>query len=166
MWEMAASSLHDTARANVLSPRFVGGSGCVRLRCWDGRKTSCWVVPCGKRGSRWKERFDYRAQAKQTKERSQRCLAWLTHSSGSVSLLWGLGRRIAIFPRRCCLCGHLEHQKRVQFEGCVAEPLQTITAILFGSKWSCLLLRFVLQNAKVFVDDLTASMDGGNNEST
>ena len=33
------------------------------------------------------------------------------------------------------------------FEGCVAEPLQTISAILPGSKWSCLLLRIVLQDA-------------------
>ena len=35
----------------------------------------------------------------------------------------------------------------VQFEGCAAEPLTTITAILSGSKWSCLLLRIVLQDA-------------------
>ena len=43
------------------------------------------------------------------------------------------------FPRRILrvLCGYFEHQRRVQFEGCVAEPLQTITAILSGSKWSC-----------------------------
>ena len=67
------------------------------------------------------------------------------------------------------LCGYSEHQRRVQFEGCVAEPLQTITAILPGSKWSCLLLRIVLQDAlsevmknysplklRVFVDDITA----------
>ena len=27
------------------------------------------------------------------------------------------------------LCGYFEHERRVQFEGCVAEPLQTITAI-------------------------------------
>ena len=39
------------------------------------------------------------------------------------------------------LCGYFEHQRRVQFEGCVAEPLRTITAILPGSKWSCLLIR-------------------------
>ena len=45
------------------------------------------------------------------------------------------------------LCGYFEHQRRVQFEGCVAEPLQTITAILPGSKWSCLLPRIVLQDA-------------------
>ena len=45
------------------------------------------------------------------------------------------------------LCGYFERQRRVQFEGCVAKPLQTITAILLRSKWSCLLLRIVLQDA-------------------
>ena len=66
------------------------------------------------------------------------------------------------------LCGYSEHQRRVQIEGCVAKPLQTITAILHGSTWSCVLLRVVLQGAlsevvkvypplqlKVFVDDIT-----------
>ena len=63
----------------------------------------------------------------------------------------------------------------MQFEGCLAEPLQTITAILLGSKWSCLLLRIVLQDAlsevtkiyplrklRVFVDDITALFMGKN----
>ena len=75
---------------------------------------------------------------------------------------------------------HFEHQRRVQFEGCAAEPLQTITAILPGSKWSCLLLRIVLQDAlsevtktdslllplklRVFVVDLTALLKGKNKE--
>ena len=67
------------------------------------------------------------------------------------------------------LCGYFEHQRRIQLEGCVAEPLRTITAILPGSKWSCLLLRIVLQDVisevakiyfplklRVFVDDITA----------
>ena len=42
--------------------------------------------------------------------------AWATHFS---------------FPRKILrvLCGYFEHQRRVQFEGCVAEPLQTITAM-------------------------------------
>ena len=57
----------------------------------------------------------------------------------------------------------------MQFEGCVAEPLRTVTAILPGSKWSCFLLRIVMQDALsevtkiypplklgVFVDDITA----------
>ena len=75
------------------------------------------------------------------------------------------------------LCGYFEHQRRVQFEGCAAEPLTTITAILPGSKWSCLLLRIVLQDAlgevtkicpssklRVFVDDITAFVKGRNKD--
>ena len=48
-------------------------------------------------------------------------------------------------PGRSCWCfaGYIEHQRRMQFEGCAAEPLTTITAVLPGSKWSCLLLRVV-----------------------
>ena len=82
--------------------------------------------------------------------------AWATH--------FNLNRKILRVP-----CGYFEHQRRVQFEGCVAEPLQTITATLPGSKWSWLLQRIVLQDAlsevaqiypplklKVFVDDITA----------
>ena len=58
----------------------------------------------------------------------------------------------------------------------MAEPPQTITAILPGSKWCCLLLRIVLQDAlievtkiypplklRVFVDDITALLMGKNN---
>ena len=61
-------------------------------------------------------------------------LAWATHFC---------------FPKKILrvLCGYFEHQRRVQFEGCAAGPLQTITAILPGSKWSCSLLRIVLQDA-------------------
>ena len=71
----------------------------------------------------------------------------------------------------------LRAQRRVQFEGCVTEPLQTITAILRGTKWSCLLLRIVLQDAlsevtqfylplklRVFVDDITVLLIGKNKE--
>ena len=67
--------------------------------------------------------------------------------------------------------------ERVHFEGCVAEPLQTRTAILPGSKWSCLLLRFVSQDAqsevtlifpplklRVFVGDIMTFMNGRNKE--
>ena len=59
----------------------------------------------------------------------------------------------------------------------MAEPLQTITAILAGSNWSGLLLRIVLQDAlrevmevfppskmKVFVDDITVFMEGQSKE--
>ena len=42
--------------------------------------------------------------------------AWATHSS---------------FPRKILrvLCGYFEYQRMVQFEGCAAEPLRTITAM-------------------------------------
>ena len=74
-----------------------------------------------------------------------------------------------------CYAGTFEDQRRGRFEGCEADPLQTITAILPGSKWSCLLLRIVLQDAlsdvtkiyplpklRVFVGDITAFMNGRN----
>ena len=49
-----------------------------------------------------------------------------------VFQLCGLGRRVSIFLRKILrvLCGYFEHQRRVQFDRCVAEPLQTITATL------------------------------------
>ena len=88
----------------------------------------------------------------------------------SLLVVWAWATHFS-FPRKILrvLCGYFEHQRRVQFEGCVAEPLQTITAIMPGSKWSCLLLRIVLKDAlsevtkifrhlklRVFVDDITA----------
>ena len=90
--------------------------------------------------------------------------AWATHFSFRRKIL-----RV--------LCGCFEHHRRVQFEGCAAEPLQTITAILPGSEWSCLLPCIVLQDALsevtqiypplqlgVFVDDITAPLMGKNRE--
>ena len=66
----------------------------------------------------------------------------------SLPVVWAWATHFS-FPRKILrvLCGYFEHQRRVQFEGCVAEPLQTISAILPGSKLSCLLLRIVLQDA-------------------
>ena len=59
----------------------------------------------------------------------------------------------------------------------MAEPPRTITAILPASKWSCLLLRIVLQDAlsevtkiypslklRVFVVDITALVKGRNKD--
>ena len=66
----------------------------------------------------------------------------------TLPVVWARATHFS-FPRKVSrvLCGYFEHQRPVQFEGCVAEPLRTITAILPGSKWSCLLLRIVLQDA-------------------
>ena len=88
----------------------------------------------------------------------------------SLLVVWAWATHFS-FPRKILrvLCGYFEHQRRVQFEGCVGEPLTTITAILPGSKWSCLLLRIMLRDGlsevtkvypphelRVFVDDITA----------
>ena len=42
----------------------------------------------------------------------------------SLPLVWARARHFS-FPRKILrvLCGYFEHQRRVQFEGCVAEPL-------------------------------------------
>ena len=88
----------------------------------------------------------------------------------SLLVVWAWATHFS-FPRKILrvLCWYFEHQMRVQFEGCAAEPLTTIMAILPGSKWSCSLLSIVLQDAlsevtknypplklRVFVDGITA----------
>ena len=121
-------------------------------------------VPCGLGRQRWQEwrsptngvgnsdgdgKIQWKKQRKTIKEPWS--WTWRRPSSGSVFLWCGPGRRNSVSQGRscecCAVCGYFEHQRRVQFEGCVAEPLQSITAILPGSKWSCLLLRVVLQDA-------------------
>ena len=77
----------------------------------------------------------------------------------SLPVAWAWATHLSL-PRKILLvhCGHFEHQRRVQFEGCLA-----------GHKWSCLLQRIVVQDAlsevtkidpplklRVFVDDITA----------
>ena len=81
----------------------------------------------------------------------------------SLPVVWAWATHIS-FPRKIfrVLSGYFEHWRRLQFEGCVAELLKTITAILPGSKWSCLLLRILLQG--IFVDDITALVKGVNRE--
>ena len=96
----------------------------------------------------------------------------------SLPVVWAWATHFC-FPRKMLrvLCSHFEHQRRVQFEGCVAEPPTTIPAILPGSKRSRMLLRIVLQDAlgevtkiypslkmRVFVDDITALVKGRNKE--
>ena len=90
--------------------------------------------------------------------------AWATHFS---------------FPKKILrvLCVYFEQQRRVQFEGCVAEPLQTISAIFPGTTWSCLFLRIVWRDAlsevtqiypplklRVFVGYITALLKGKNGD--
>ena len=97
-------------------------------------------------------------QEKMIKELYPWFWTWRRLSSESVCLLCGLGRRTSASQGRMrVLWVYFEHQRRVQFEGSAAEPLRTIRAILPGSKWSCLLLRSVLQDAFSEVTNLSAS---------
>ena len=114
---------------------------------------------------------------KKIKERQHWFLIRRKLLSELVFQLCGLGDAFQCSPRdlACAICGFFEHQpafvgtpliggmeelsvlyhRRVQYEGSVAEPLQTITAILPGSKWGCLLLRMVLQDALGEVTKIT-----------
>ena len=74
---------------------------------------------------------------------------------GSGRSLWEVQLRVVWawamhfgFPQRILrvLCGYVPHQRRVLFEGCAADSLPTITAILPGSKWSGLLQRIVMHD--------------------
>ena len=119
------------------------------------------------------ERFNYHAG-----ERDQGAVARVLDLAKafewvSLPVVWPWATHFS-FPGKVLrvLCGYFEHQRRVQFEGCAAEPLQAITAILPWFKWSCSLLRIVLQYAlsevtkyphlklMVFVDGITAFMNG------
>ena len=83
--------------------------------------------------------------------------AWATHFSFPRKNIAGIVR-LPLSTRGACNSNDVQQ-----------EPLTTITAILPGSKWSCLLLRIMLQDAlsevteiypslklRVFVDDITA----------
>ena len=109
------------------------------------------------------ERFNDRA-----KEEDQGALALVLDLAKefervSFFVVWSWATDFS-FPRKILrvLCGNFEHQRRVQFVGCAGEPLTTITAILPRSKWSCLLLRIVLQDAFSEIDriDRTSRNDG------
>ena len=80
-----------------------------------------------------------------TRQRQEVGMCWI--SPQSVKLYRAgekdQGAMLVREPSGCVGGGCLVHQRRVQFEGCVPQPLQTITASLLGSKRNCLLLRIV-----------------------
>ena len=80
----------------------------------------------------------------------------------SLPVVWAWATHFS-FPRKSCECcaGSLS-TRGVYSSKDVREPLTTITAILPGSKWSCLLLRIALQDAFSEIDriDTTSRTDG------
>ena len=74
----------------------------------------------------WRWRGSNNEQEKKNWEQWHWCWTWQGHSSGSVSLwFWSWATHFA-FRRKILpvLCLYFEHQRRVQFDGCVAEPLR------------------------------------------
>ena len=76
-------------------------------------------------------------------ERDQGAIALVLHLSKAfervgLPVVWDSATHFN-FPRKILrmLRGYFEHQRLVQLEGRVAEPLQTSTAFLPGSTWSC-----------------------------
>ena len=92
---------------------------------------------CGKFCWRWKDAIT--VQAKENRKRSHWCLMWLQGVGLQVGWAWATHFD---FTRKILrvLCWYFEHQRRVQFERCVAESLPTITAIFPGlqaGQFSC-----------------------------
>ena len=154
---------------------------------WQQKRRVDWGATDGRSGGAqqtvWEILMEMERFHGKAKEEDQGALALVLDSAKtfervSLPVLWAWATHFT-FPRNILrvLCGYFEHQRRVQFEGCAAEPLRTITATLPGSKWSCLLLRVVLQDAlsdvtkmypllklRVFVDDITARLKEKNRE--
>ena len=85
--------------------------------------------PCGKFG--WR----FRGKAKEEGQGAVALVLDLAKASERVSLpVVGAWATHFNFPRKVLrvLCGYIEHQRRVQFEGCVAEPLQQFRPSCLG----------------------------------
>ena len=132
-------------RPNALGPTLMRWWEVVRVSGvakWHQRYRIDWDAIDGRNGGAqrivWEilmevERFKYRASEK---DLGAVALVFdLAKAFELVSFLvvWAWSTHFSV-PKKIfrVLCGYFEHQRRVQFEGCVAE--QTITAILPGSK--------------------------------
>ena len=166
-WKMAATCLHDDVlldAEDVTSQRPIAlmltlirwweAKRASEVLKWQQRYRSEWDAAGGRDGELkctvWENLMEmWRFKKKKIWERWPWSWTWRMPSSGLVFLRCGPGRRTSASQGRSCgfFVGIFEHPRRVQFERCVAEPLQTISAIVPGSNWSCLLLRATLQDA-------------------
>ena len=81
------------------------------------------------------ERFKYRAGEEESGAVALVLNLAKAFERVSLPVVWAWATPFS-FTRKILrvLRGYFEHQRRVQFEGCAAEPPRTITAILPGSK--------------------------------
>ena len=147
---MAATSLHDDVPKNVASERPIALMPTL-IRWWEAMRASevtkwqqrCrieWDAVDGRNGgvqqTVWKMllemvKFKYRAGEEDLGAVALVLDLAKAFERVSLPVVWAWATHFS-FPRKILrvLCGYFEHQRRVRFEGCVAEPLQTITAIL------------------------------------
>ena len=121
--------------------RWWGAISSSEMMKWQQRYRIGWDAIDGRNGGAerpvWEilvemEMFKYRAP----EEDQGASLLDLAKAFERVSLLvvWAWATHF-IFPTKILrVCGYFEHQRQVQFAGGVLQPLQTITAILPGSK--------------------------------
>ena len=111
------------------------------------------------------ERFNYKVR-----ERDQVAVALILDLAKafervSLPVVWAWATQFNFSKKTLrVLCGHFEHQRCVQCEGCVAEPLETITASLPQSMWRRGHQNYPPLKLWGFVDDITASINGRNKE--
>ena len=118
--------------------------GALEVSRWQQRHRVGWDAPDVRNGGAerimWEtlvemEGFDHRAG--ETEPRAITLVFDLAqafkHASFPVVWAWATQFKFSMKIMRV-LCGYFQHTSRVQFEGCVAEPLQNITARLLGSK--------------------------------
>ena len=112
---------------------------------WQQRHRIGWDATDGRNGVA--ERTVWLRWKGSTTAWEKRLLNWLKQWSALAFQSCGLGRRTSTFPGRFCVCcvGTWNIKGACSLKG-EKFLLRTITAILFGSKWSCLLLCLVLQD--------------------
>ena len=156
---MAATSLHDDVLLVALKPtliRWWEASRAPEVAKWQQTSRVDWDATDGRNGGAQRTVWDVLMEMERFNGKAK------VEDQGAVALVLDLAKafeRVSLtvacawathfsFPRKILrvLCGYFERQRRVQFDGCAAEPLTTITAILPGSKWSCLLLRGAVES--------------------
>ena len=168
-WKVAVASLHNDVlfdsekvtceRPIALVPTLIRWWEALRapeVAKWQQKNRVDWDSTRGRNGAQqtvWEivlemERFKYRAGEEELGAVSLVLDLAKAFERVSLPVVWAWATHFS-FPRKILrvLCRYFEHLRRVQFKGCVAEPLRTITVILPGSTWSCLLLRIVVQDA-------------------
>ena len=193
-------TVHDDV---VLVPKNVTGERCIALLItmvrwwewlrapevvkWQQRHHVRWDAADNRNGGAertvWETLLEMERFEQHTGEKGQGAFALVLDLAKAfervcVPVVWAWATHFR-FPKNFLRvpCGYFQHQRRVQLDGCMAEPLHTVTAIFSGSKMELLALSHCVAKrngevmkvnppvkVKVFVDDITAFMERRNKE--